>query len=329
MRVTAFAPISTGNFIVGFDVLGAALQPIDGAPLGDWVTVEAASDTTTSIAGPFAASLPREPTDNIVHTCRLRYEQELSKKGHRAQPTHLRLHKALPVGSGLGSSAASAVAALQALNLFYQNALSARELLMLAGEMEGRISGSVHYDNVAPALLGGLQLLVPDARLSVGLPLPPWHLVLYHPGIEVATRTARAVLPAHYDLATVTAFGQRLAAFVQAVMAQDWPAAAALLSDELIEAHRAPLVPGFVAAKAAALGNGALAFSLSGAGPTCIAVCPDANAATRVRQALDAAFPVQPNRQSWHCRFDAIGARPWPVAVPEHGMAAPLSTRKI
>lgn len=316
MRVTAFAPISTGNFIVGFDVLGAALQPVDGAPLGDWVTVEDAAETITTIGGPFAHALPVEPSSNIVHTCRERFEQELVKHGGTPRPNRLSLHKALPVGSGLGSSAASAVAALQALNLFYQNALSDREVLVLAGEMEGRISGSVHYDNVAPALLGGLQLLVPDARLSVGLPLPPWHLVLYYPGIEVATRTARAVLPPHYDLHAVTAFGQRLAAFVQAATAHDWSHAAALLSDELIEAHRAPLVPGFVAAKAAALANGALAFSLSGAGPTCIAVCSDVNAAARVRDVLDDAFPAQPNRQAWICRFDAIGARPWPVAVP-------------
>ena len=317
MRVTAFAPISAGNFIVGFDVLGAALQPVDGAPLGDWVTIEDANESITTIAGPFAHALPGEPSDNIVHTCRLRYEQELSKKGLAARPNRLSLHKALPVGSGLGSSAASAVAALQALNLFYSSALAERELLILAGEMEGRISGSIHYDNVAPALLGGLQLLVPDERLSIGLPLPPWHLVLYHPGIEVATRTARAVLPKHYDLHTVTAFGQRLAAFVQAAMAQQWQHAAALLSDELIEAHRAPLVPGFVAAKAAALGSGALAFSLSGAGPTCMAVCPDAASAARVRLALDQAFPVNAARKAWICRFDAIGARPWPVAVPE------------
>lgn len=317
MRVTAFAPISAGNFIVGFDVLGAALQPVDGAPLGDWVTVEDAAESLLTIGGPFAHALPGPAHDNIVHTCRLRYEQELGKKGLAARPNRLSLHKALPVGSGLGSSAASAVAALQALNLFYEQTLSARELLILSGEMEGRISGSVHYDNVAPALLGGLQLLVPDARLSVGLPLPPWHLVLYHPGIEVATRTARAVLPKQYDLHTVTAFGQRLAAFVQAAMAQEWPHAAALLADELIEPHRAPLVPGFVAAKAAALGNGALAFSLSGAGPTCIAVCPDADIAAKVRLALDASFPVNAARKSWLCRFDASGARLWPVAVPD------------
>jgi len=317
MRVTAFAPISTGNFIVGFDVLGAALQPVDGAPLGDWVTVEDAGHSITTVSGPFANALPSDPGKNIVHTCRERYEQELIGKGLHARPNRLSLHKALPVGSGLGSSAASAVAALQALNLFYQNALSDRELLILAGEMEGLITGSVHYDNVAPALLGGLQLLVPDERLSVGLPLPPWHLVLYYPGIEVATKTARAVLPSHYDLHAVTAFGQRLAAFVQATVAHDWSHAAALLSDELIEAHRAPLVPGFDKGKAAALGAGALAFSLSGAGPTCIAVCPDVNVAARVRAVLDNAFPEQANRQAWICRFDAIGARPWPVAVPE------------
>ncbi len=320
MRVTAFAPISAGNFIVGFDVLGAALQPVDGAPLGDWVTVEDASDSGTVIGGPFAHALPGAATDNIVHTCRLRYEQELSKKHISARANLLTLHKALPVGSGLGSSAASAVAALQALNLFYRNALSERELLMLAGEMEGRMSGSVHYDNVAPALLGGLQLLVPDARLSIGLPLPPWQLVLYHPGIEVATRTARAVLPKQYDLHTVVSFGQRLAAFVQAAMAEDWPHAATLLSDELIEAHRAPLVPGFAAAKVAALGSGALAFSLSGAGPTCIAVCPDTDSAQRVRQALDLAFPVNAARKAWLCRFDAIGARSWPGAIPDQAV---------
>jgi len=215
------------------------------------------------------------------------------------------------VGSGLGSSAASSVAALVALNSFYDETLSKQELLILAGEMEGIVSGGIHYDNVAPAIFGGLQLMVPDSRLCVGLPLPPWHILLYHPGIEVATRAARAVLPASYDLHALVSFSRRLAAFVQAATAEAWDQAVALLSDELIEQYRAPLVPGFAAAKQAAIAAGSLAFSLSGSGPTCIAVCPGTEIAHRTARALDAAFPPQAGRKSWLCRFDSSGARSW------------------
>ena len=159
--IRVFAPASMGNVSVGFDVLGAALAPIDGTLLGDCVTIsELAQGIEVSTIGTFAHKLPSDPKLNIVYDCAVAYQAALQAKGISYQGLKIVLEKLLPVGSGLGSSAASVVAALYALNEFYENALSKHALLLLMGQLEGQISGSVHYDNVAPSYLGGLQLMI-------------------------------------------------------------------------------------------------------------------------------------------------------------------------
>ncbi len=311
MSLRAFAPISIGNFIVGFDVLGAAVQPVDGSLLGDIVEISDAAQYRLEIAGPYAGKLPANAEDNIVHACHKLFHEKLRERDVEPAPLKLRLEKCLPVGSGLGSSAASIVAALYALNEWYGRPYGDHEVLRMTGAMEAQISGGLHYDNVAPSLRGGLQLMVPDSeRISVTLPLPAnWHYVLYYPGIEVSTRAARAILPREYPLGTVTAFAERLACFISALHSGDAAFAAQMMHDEIAEPYRATLVPGFSAAKAAALSQGALAFGLSGSGPTCLAVCPDRASAERVALALDDAFPQQTERFRHVCQIDTLGAR--------------------
>lgn len=156
MGVVAYAPASSANLSVGFDVLGAALAPIDGSLLGDRVLVEeGTSPFSLSSVGHYAHKLPDDPKKNILYDCWVGYGEALVKRGLALKPLHMVLEKNLPVGSGLGSSACSVVAALEGLNAFHDNALNQHDLLLLMGEMEGRISGSVHYDNVAPSYLGG------------------------------------------------------------------------------------------------------------------------------------------------------------------------------
>jgi homoserine kinase len=138
------------------------------------------------------------------------------------------LEKNLPVGSGLGSSACSVVAALEGLNAFHGDLLDEHAMLLLMGEMEGRISGSVHYDNVAPCYLGGLQLVVEEGGvISQGIPVfEQWYWVVCYPGTVVSTAAARAILPAQYRRQDCLTYGRRLAAFVHASYTQQEPLAA-------------------------------------------------------------------------------------------------------
>ncbi|QGX39061.1 homoserine kinase [Permianibacter aggregans] len=308
MSTTAFAPISSGNFIIGFDILGAAMKPVVGEPLGDWVSVESAPENSLQITGPFREQLPADPKQNIVWQCLHYYTEKLLQHGGKPRAVQLTLHKALPVGSGLGSSAASVVAAIKALNLLYDNALSNNELLILAGELEGQISGSIHYDNVAPSLLGGLQLMSHGEQKALALPTPPWHYVLLHPGTQLATKEARAVLPKTIPLKQTTDVAMRLAGFVHHLHQSQFAEAAALLDDTLIEPHRAPLIPHFAEALQIAKANGALAYSISGAGPTSLAVCESRASAEKVQRALLQVYPGS-EVKSWICVIDQTGAR--------------------
>ncbi len=312
--MVAFAPVSIGNFIVGFDVLGAALTAIDGGPpLGDEVEIlpaETGDGLSFTLAGTHAARLPGPAADNLAVLADAVFHRELARRGIAPRGRKLTLFKNLPVGSGLGSSATSIVATLRALNQFYGLPFSTEQLLPLAAELEGTVSGDPIYDNVAPCLLGGLQLLLPDdefratGRRCRPLPVPPeWRFVVHYPGIEVSTRMAREILPTAWRLGQAVAFGQRLAAFIDALHRHDGPAAARLLRDELVEPHRAQLVPGLAEARTAALAAGALAFGLSGSGPTCVALVDSAEAATAVAAAIEAAMPVNAARFTRVCRI--------------------------
>jgi homoserine kinase len=312
----AFAPISIGNFIVGFDVLGAALVAVDGGPpLGDEVEIQPGTtdEFTFTLAGTHAARLPGPASENLAVVADGVFHRELARRGVAPRPRHLTLYKNLPVGSGLGSSATSIVATLRALNQFYDTPFSNQQLLPLAAELEGVVSGDPIYDNVAPCLLGGLQLLLPDDEFRAtgqrcrALPVPPdWLFVVHYPGIEVSTRMAREILPTAWSLAQAVAFGQRLTAFVDALHRHDGAAAARLLRDELVEPYRARLVPGLTEARAAALAAGALAFGLSGSGPTCVALVTSAEAAAAVATAIGTAMPVNSARFTRLCRIASL-----------------------
>ncbi|GAM62724.1 homoserine kinase [Vibrio ishigakensis] len=128
--VTVYAPASIGNVSVGFDVLGAAVSPVDGTLLGDKVTVALGdSEFTLKAEGDFVAKLPSDPKQNIVYDCWKVFARELKNKGSELLPVAMTLQKNMPIGSGLGSSACSIVAALDALNQFHNNPLNETELL--------------------------------------------------------------------------------------------------------------------------------------------------------------------------------------------------------
>jgi homoserine kinase len=285
-RVLAFAPASIGNFAAGFDLLGAAIVPVDGPPLGDLVEV-ARSDTASFRAeGPYAHRLPRRSRDNLALKACAAFQRAW---GRELPPLAIRLEKNLPVGSGLGSSSATVVATLVALDALLEAGLGPQALLRAGGETEGQGCGAFHLDNIAPSLLGGLRLVDPAGRARA-LPFPgDLLLALASPELELSTREARRALPARVPLDLAVAHAQNLAGLVQALLTFDPELRRLCLRDLLAEPHRAALVPGFRAVQEAALAAGAEGCSLSGAGPAIFAVA-GADRAEAVARAMGKAW---------------------------------------
>ncbi len=312
MDVVVYAPASIGNVSVGFDVLGAAVSPVDGSLLGDRVAVTSGDEAfSLSTAGRFVAKLPDNPKENIVYDCWRVFARELEKKGLTLKPVALTLEKNMPIGSGLGSSACSIVAALDALNRFHGEPLEEMELLALMGEMEGQISGGIHYDNVAPCYLGGLQLMLEELGvISQEVPcFDDWYWVMAYPGIKVSTAEARAILPSQYRRQDIIAHGRHLGGFIHACHSKQDQLAAKMIKDVIAEPYREKLLPGFAKAREYANSAGALATGISGSGPTLFSICKQKEVAERVAQWLENNY-VQNEEGFVHiCRLDKQGSK--------------------
>lgn len=312
MDVVVYAPASIGNVSVGFDVLGAAVSPIDGTLLGDRVLVKSGSEPfTLQTAGRFVSKLPTEMKENIVYDCWVVFAREIEKKGVELKPLEMTLEKNMPIGSGLGSSACSIVAALDALNRFHGLPLTETELLALMGEMEGQISGGIHYDNVAPCYLGGVQLMLEELGIiSQEVPcFDDWFWVMAYPGIKVSTAEAREILPSQYRRQDIIAHGRHLAGFIHACHSNQPELAAKMIKDVIAEPYREKLLPGFANARQYALSAGALATGISGSGPTLFSICKDKEVAVRVAKWLEENY-VQNEEGFVHvCRLDKQGSK--------------------
>ncbi|RHW77730.1 homoserine kinase [Colwellia sp. RSH04] len=318
-KVSVFAPASIGNVSVGFDVLGMAVTPVDGTLLGDVVDVELSeSQSDLIVVGQFADKLPSSKEDNIVWSCLSLFNQALAKAKQDVVEVTLTLDKKMPVGSGLGSSACSVVAALAALNLYYQKfqnfSFSKQVMLEMMGQMEAQISGSLHYDNVAPCYYGGLQLMVPDEKV-ISRTLPSFNdcfYVMAYPGIEVSTKAAREVLPEQYSRADVIRHGQNLATFVDACHRQDKQQAFSVLTDVVAEPYRTSLLPKYQQAHDYLIEQGALAVGISGSGPTLFSVCQTERQANDFAQWLEKHYLQEVNGQNLGfvhvCQVDQNGA---------------------
>ena len=285
--VEAYAPATVSNLGPGFDCLGLAVH-------GPGDTVRARrrklpGAVLVDISGD-RGRLPREPT---LNTACVAVNAMLERLGLRdTLGVELELHKGLPLGSGLGSSGASACAALVASAAALDLEVGPETLIDAARVAEGVACGSPHPDNVAPSILGGIVLITALSPLRViSLPVPEnlW-LAVYTPGCEVKTADARAVLPAEVSLAAAVRQSARLGLLVHALHTGDLPLLGEAIADEIIEPARAHLIPGFLDAKVNALEAGALACTISGAGPTCFALAASEVRAKALLEILDDSF---------------------------------------
>jgi homoserine kinase len=310
--VRVFAPASIGNLSVGFDALGLALQALDGSLFGDTVSLRsgAQQDWELEVSGPFADVLPPDPEQNIVMSSCRKFERLARSLGKEIEPLQVRLEKRLPVSSGLGSSASSIVAALAALNRYFGRPLNRLELLQLMAEMEGAISGDIHLDNIAPCLLGGLRLCMPDGRRQFGLPWPGgWQVLVSWPGTQMETKMARQLLPDRLRRETVVAHGAQFALFVHELYNGDPRHAAECMVDLIAEPWRRDLIPGFDAARQALMKLGALAVGISGSGPTVFCIVDNSDIAVQAEGWLQQNFLQNERGLVQRCRADMAGAR--------------------
>lgn len=310
-----YAPASIGNLSVGFDALGLALAPINGALLGDMVQLTPKTDDSIDewqleVTGPFARDLPPDPEDNIVTACCQAYQEAAAERGVRVKPLRVILDKRLPIGSGLGSSASSIVATLEALNRWHDHLLSTLDNFRLMAKMEGRISGEIHLDNVAPCLFGGLRLCPPGSQREYALPWPgAWRAVVCWPGTELVTKDARAVLPETIPRAVAVRHGAQFAQFVHALHSGKTHLAAECIVDHIAEPYRRKLLPGFDEARVELRELGAMAVGISGSGPTIFALVNDYDVARRVAAWLGEHYKKNERGFVHVCRADLGGAR--------------------
>jgi homoserine kinase len=301
--IAAFAPATVSNVGCGFDILGFALDaPGDivlAAPL-DRAGVEIAA-----IEGD-EGRLPRDPARNTAGAAAASLLTRLGS----VHGVRLTIRKGMPLASGIGSSGASAVAAVVAVNELFGRPAPVDVLLACA--MEGEIAGcgAAHPDNVGPALLGGFLLArsahPPDL---VRLPVPDGlSCALLHPQIEVRTAEARALVGNTVPLAAAVRQWGNVGALVAGLFLNDLALIARSIEDHVAEPKRAPLVPGLHDVKRAAAAAGALGCSLSGAGPSIFALCASRTDADRAGQAMLDAYRARTGADAdlW---ISPVGAR--------------------
>lgn len=304
---SAFAPASIGNVGVGFDMLGLAL-----AGVGDSVSVRTRGEKGVAIVavldpdGQPHTELSVDARRNTASIAAAALWQAAAAPGG----LELIVRKGIPLQSGMGSSAASAVAAVIAANALLDSPFEPVELLPFALEGEKFASGGLHADNVAPSLLGGL-VFCPPALLPNAVPLkspPGVSSVLVHPDLKIDTAKARRSLTNTCTMEQWLTQQAYLAMFMLACERGDLQMIGQSLRDVIIEPQRANSVPGFPYVKDAALHAGALGCSLSGSGPSIFALCENRYAEAVAEAMKSACSAAGVSCQSWTSPMDSPGA---------------------
>ncbi len=288
-------------------MLGLALEGV-----GDRVGAERRSEYGISISAVYGLDglehpyLPAEPGKNTASIAAEALWQEHGDDGGAA----LTIFKGVPLQSGMGSSAASAVAAVVAVNALLLKPLPVQDLLHFAMAGEQYASGGLHADNVAPSLFGGLvfcpSVLLPE---TVCLPVPTGiSAVLVHPELQINTAHARKGLSATYSMQQWLEQQAYLGGFIAACASNDHDLLAKSLKDVIIEPQRAASVACFPAVRDAAMDNGALGCSLSGSGPSIFALVQSQRAEALSAQMAEACRNMGIECQSWISSMSAPGA---------------------
>lgn len=283
-RVHVFAPATISNLGSGFDVLGIAInQP------GDFVTAERTREPGLSFSvRTEQENIPADAQNNVAaHVASLMLQEFKPPFGIK-----MVLHKKMPMGSGLGSSAASSVAAVVAVNALLPKPLKKYDLLRFTLEGERKASGSPHADNAAPSLLGGACLIRSYEPLDV-ISIPIVNSIVWvviHPHVVVRTQDARDILPKAVTLQIAIRQWGNISGLTVGLATGNAELVGKCVADAIAEPVRSHLIPGFDDVKHAALHAGALGCSISGSGPSIFAVAKNASAARAIGLAMKKTF---------------------------------------
>ncbi|QLG63224.1 homoserine kinase [Halorarum salinum] len=253
--VTARAPATSANLGSGFDTFGVALE----RP-ADVVTVERADETSIDVTGAGAQYIPEDPEGNTVGAVAEALDA----------PAHISIDKGVRPASGLGSSASSAAAAAVALNELYERGYSREGLVPVAAKGEAVVSGDAHADNVAPSLLGGFTVVRGDEVTRIDADVP---LVACLPEVAVSTRDARRVVPDSISMDDHVETVGNAAALTAGMCRSDPTLVGAGMDDPVVTPARADLITGYESVREIAFEAGATGVTVSGAGPSLLAVC--------------------------------------------------------
>lgn len=277
-----FAPASVANVAVGYDILGFAIEG-----LGDEIIFRAGTKpglVLKSIRGNKKLS-----KDINLNCAAFSAQQLLLSLGLEEEPIEMDLFKNMRIGTGLGSSAASSVAGAFGINEYLGRPYDRKKVLHFATLGEKLADGSYHADNTGPSLYGGITLIRDNKSLDI-IRLPAIHgikVIVVYPHVQVLTKDSRDILSETLPLEKHIEQSGNLGGFVAALYRSDLELLKRSLQDVIIEPQRAQLIPSFSELKDAALSAGAYGFSISGAGPSMFAICPNSFIAENIQSAAE------------------------------------------
>lgn len=283
--IKVWAPATVANVACGYDILGFAIN----GPGDEIILCENNLNKLriTEISGA-QRKLPYDVEKNTATFAAAKYLEHIGSD----QGYDFIINKRMPFGSGLGSSAASAVAGVFAINEIQDSPLSKREILQFAMMGEQLADGAWHADNVAPCMLGGFTLIRDNASLDIHrIPSPTGlYATVIYPHMQVLTKDSRSVLSTQVSLENTITQSGNLGGLIVGLYQSDFDLISRSLNDVLIEHQRASLIEGFYDVKEAALQAGALGCSISGAGPSIFALSRNSLIAEQVGDAMAKVF---------------------------------------
>ncbi len=283
-EIKVFAPATVANVVCGFDVLGFAVN----AP-GDEVVMRLVAKPGVRLLK-ITGDDGKLPLDSNKNTVSAVVKHYLAHIGREDVGVEIELEKKMPIGSGLGSSSASTVAGLYAINQLMGAPLSAKELVPFAMKGEEIACGYGHADNVAPAVMGGFVLIRSYDPLDViSLPVPDgMHAAIVYPEVDVPTKDARRMIRSKVELKDAVTQWGNVAGLVSGLFLNDIDLVGRSMKDVLIEPIRSILIPDFEVLRKLAMDNGAVGFGISGSGPSVFALTKSSESAKKITEAQQA-----------------------------------------
>ncbi|WP_100551114.1 homoserine kinase [Caedibacter taeniospiralis] len=268
-KVSSFAPATSANFAVGFDLMGFAISGV-----GDKVHLSKRDDNQLVIQdiigvlgkNDLSVDIDKNVCSAVIKKFLIDYKLKLG--------LDIVIEKGIPLGSGIGGSAASSVAAILAVNAFLTQPLPKKQLIEYAIYGESLISGGVyHGDNAVPSMFGGLVLLQ-SSKPCEFIELPSLNLcaAIAVPNLKIETKEARKLIDVPFSIKEVVAQTAKTAAVVSALYENDLDRFKKYFIDVLIEPKRKMMITGFDKVKQSAYRLGALGFGISGSGPAVFAL---------------------------------------------------------